>query len=56
MDGFYRGMFIMEDVMRIINILDESERQQLFFWLTSRPFGEYTLRGWKRAAFLVGLI
>ena len=56
MDGFYRGMFLMEDVNNIVAILDEWDEQELFYQLTARPFGGDTLRGWKRAAFLVGLI
>lgn len=56
LDGVYRGMFNMADVTRIIELLRPDERQELERILMSRPFGGDVLIGWRRAAFMRGLI
>jgi hypothetical protein len=56
LDGVYRGMFNVFDVQRICHQLEPHEGVELQNVLLERPFGGDTLTGWKRAAFMVGLI
>ena len=56
LDGLYRGMFNLYDVGTICSVLPEQERRPLRALLIERPFGADTYTGWKRAAFLRGLI
>ncbi|OAN71202.1 hypothetical protein A8B83_12115 [Rhodobacteraceae bacterium EhC02] len=56
LDGLYRGMFNNYDVLRLQKKLNETEARELSALLLDRPFGGSTLVGWKRAAFLRGLI
>ncbi|MGR3505344.1 MAG: rhamnan synthesis F family protein [Paracoccaceae bacterium] len=56
LDGFYRGMFNVYDIQRIVRLLDRQEKSELEQILLERPYGGSTLIGWKRAAFMVGLI
>ena len=56
LDGMYRGMFNVYDVQRICAQLSEQEANELKDILLERPFGGDTLVGWRRAAFMVGLI
>lgn len=56
LDGLYRGMFNVYDVQRITHLLEPQEAVELQQILMERPFGGDTLIGWKRAAFMVGLI
>lgn len=56
LDGMYRGMFNVYDVQRICRLLDETERPEVQQILFERPFGGDTLIGWRRAAFMVGMI
>ena len=56
LDGLYRGMFNNYDVLRLQKKLNETEARELSALLLDRPFGGSTLIGWKKAAFLVGLI
>jgi hypothetical protein len=44
------------DVNLIIDQLDDAEAEELKNILYSRPFGGDVLIGWKRSAFLRGLI
>jgi hypothetical protein len=56
LDGVYRGMFNMADVTRLMGLLSDVEAKELEDLLISRPFGGEVLIGWKRAAFMRGLI
>lgn len=56
LDGLYRGMFNVFDVQRLTRQLPDSEAAELQRLLLERPYGGKTLVGWKRAAFMVGLI
>ncbi len=56
LDGVYRGMFNMSDVTRLMGLLNDEEAKELEEQLISRPFGGEVLIGWKRAAFMRGLI
>lgn len=56
LDGVFRGMFDMSDVAKIIGLLQGDEAQELEELLMLRPFGGDVLIGWKRAAFMRGLI
>lgn len=56
LDGLYRGMFNNYDVLRLQKKLTETEARELSALLLDRPYGGQMLYGWKRAAFLRGLI
>jgi hypothetical protein len=56
LDGLYRGMFNNYDVLRLQKKLNETEARELSALLLDRPYGGQMLYGWKRAAFLRGLI
>lgn len=56
LNGMYRGMFNVYDILRISNLLTGQENNELQQILLERPFGADTLIGWRRAAFIVGLI
>ena len=56
LDGLYRGMFNLYDVGAICKVLPAEEQRTLRALLIERPFGADTYTGWKRAAFLRGLI
>jgi hypothetical protein len=56
LDGMYRGMFNIYDIQRISRLLLPAEAEHLQQILMERPFGGSTLVGWKKAAFLSGLI
>jgi hypothetical protein len=56
LDGFYRGMFNIYDIQRIARLLEKNEGAELERILLERPYGGTTLIGWKRAAFMVGMI
>lgn len=56
LDGMYRGMFSELDVQKITALLDPDEGADLSRQLLSRPYGGKILFGWRRAAFMRGLI
>ena len=56
LDCLYRGMLNMLDVDRILDLLEPGEAADLQRMLYARPFGGDVLFGWKRSAFLRGLI
>ncbi|MBS8228676.1 rhamnan synthesis F family protein [Vannielia litorea] len=56
LDGLYRGMFNTYDIQRLSKLIAPQEALELQNLLMERPFGGATLIGWKRAAFIVGLI
>lgn len=56
LDGLYRGMFNNYDILRLQNKLQETEARELSALLLDRPFGGQMLIGWKRSAFMKGLI
>ncbi len=56
LDGLYRGMFNIYDIQRITRNLSPVESAELEQILMERPFGGKTLVGWRRAAFMLGLL
>jgi hypothetical protein len=56
LDGLYRGIFNVMDVNLITQQLDETEADELEDLLYARPYGGDVLVGWKRSAFMRGLI
>ena len=56
LDGLYRGMFNLFDIGSITAALTAAEGQELITLLVERPYGNATLKGWRRAAFNRGLI
>jgi len=56
LDGLYRGMFNIHDIQNICSYLDDDEVRELKKLLLARPYGGDVLLGWKRAAFMRGLI
>ncbi|MDD2115533.1 rhamnan synthesis F family protein [Pseudomonas asiatica] len=56
LDGVYRGMFVSKDIENIALDLEPDQRGEFRWIMYSRPFGGDVLIGWKRAAFLRGLI
>ena len=56
LDGMYRGMFNVYDIQRICAQLNPQEAEELKEILLERPFGGDTYIGWRKAAFMVGLI
>jgi len=56
LDGLYRGMFSIEDVVKIATQLDLKEADNFKRLMFLKPFGGNTMFGWKRAAFYRGLI
>lgn len=56
LDGLYRGMFNIFDIENIVRQMTPAEREELQRLLLERPYGGTTLIGWKRAAFMRGLI
>lgn len=56
LDGLYRGMFTIQDIQLVTQQLTKDDAEQLQALLLERPFGGDALRGWRRAAFMRGLI
>ena len=56
LDGLYRGMFSVADVMQLASQLSQNEKSSFQKLIFDKPFGGNTLFGWKRAAFYRGLI
>ena len=56
LDCLYRGMLNTLDVNKLLSFLSENEKEELQRLLYSRPFGGDVLVGWRRSAFLRGLI
>lgn len=56
LDGLYRGAFAMEDVQAICRQLPPGEAAELRRLLLARPFGGEVLFGWRRMAFMRGLV
>ncbi|WP_095587941.1 hypothetical protein [Actibacterium ureilyticum] len=56
LDGLYRGMFAIQDVQAITQQIPPDDAEALQRILLERPYGGDTLRGWRRAAFMRGLI
>jgi len=56
MDGLYRGTFVTADVLTISKLLPDDEARALISNLMLRPYGSDTLVGWKKAAFMRGLL
>lgn len=56
LDGLYRGMFNTYDILRLQKKLPEEEAHELSALLMDRPYGGQMLVGWKRSAFMRGLI
>jgi hypothetical protein len=56
MDLIYRGMFNTVDLENLNSYVPREECDQVFKALAARPFGSDVMIGWKRAAFMRGLI
>jgi hypothetical protein len=56
LDVLYRGVFSTEDVVQLASQLSQNEKPSFQKLIFDKPFGGNTLRGWKRAAFYLGLI
>lgn len=56
LDGLYRGMFSERDIEKLAEDLVQSQQEEFRRVMYSRPFGGSVLYGWKRTAFLSGLI
>lgn len=56
LDGLYRGMFAIQDIQSITQQIPPQDAQALQHILLERPYGGDALRGWRRAAFMRGLI
>jgi hypothetical protein len=55
-DGLYRGMFSEVDIGNYKKVLSSRNYYELIDILYKKPFGGDVLHGWKRGAFLRGLI
>ncbi|HET9070180.1 MAG TPA: hypothetical protein VFN28_16185, partial [Amaricoccus sp.] len=55
LDGMYRGVFDASDVRKICALLEPEDGAALSALLLARPWGEHVTRGWRKAAFLLGL-
>ena len=55
-DGLYRGMFNIEDILRVSNHLTPEDVRHAHPLLLARSYGGTTHMGWKRTAFIRGLI
>lgn len=55
-DLIYRGVCGREDIKNLTSTLSKEESDDLTELLYSRPFGETSLKGWKKVAFMNGLI
>ncbi len=56
LDVIYRGAWSYEDAEKLLKRLTPSDRTDLARLLYARAYGEDVLRGWRRAAFMRGLI
>ncbi|WP_134724512.1 hypothetical protein [Paracoccus luteus] len=56
LDGLYRGVHNIEDINTVGNLLPDAEAVEMRKLLMERPYGENTLYGWKRAAFMRGYL
>lgn len=56
LDIVFRGMLNMMDVDKILDLLEPKEAADLQRIIYARPFGGDVLFGWKRSAFMRGLI
>lgn len=56
LDGLYRGTYNIEDINTLGSLLNGDEAAEMRRLLMERPFGENTLFGWKRAAFMRGYL
>ena len=56
LDLLYRGMFNESDVENLCSLLDPDEAHEYRLLAYRKPFGGFTLMGWKYSAFFRGLI
>lgn len=56
LDLIFRGVCAREDIKALTSNLPEDEVEDLINMLYSRPFGETSLFGWRKTAFMNGLI
>jgi len=56
LDGLYRGMFSERDISNFKKLLRPDYYDELIEILYKKPYGEHFLHGWKRVAFMHGLI
>ncbi|PTV95310.1 hypothetical protein C8J27_105257 [Rhodobacter aestuarii] len=55
-DGVYRGLLNVEDLLRLSDLMDADESEEMRKLLLSRPYGGHHLVGWQLAAFHLGLL
>jgi hypothetical protein len=55
-DAIYRGAWSYEDAEKLLSKLEPQDQSELAAFLYARAYGEDALRGWRRAAFMRGLI
>jgi hypothetical protein len=56
LDGLYRGVFSDTDINNFSSLMTQKSFEEMQSLIYARPFGEYTHSGWKRIAFMNGLI
>jgi hypothetical protein len=56
LDVIYRGTWSYEDAEKLMTSISVSDKVELSRLLYSRAYGEDVLRGWRRAAFMRGII
>ena len=56
LDLLYRGMHDMPDFGNLLRLMSQKEQEELFELMIRRPYGFDTFVGWRRAAFMRGLI
>jgi hypothetical protein len=56
LDGVYRGIYEPRDVEALSDQLDPSEVEEFSRPLYSKPYGENVLKGWRKYAFMTGLL
>lgn len=56
LDGLYRGVFVVEDIEKFTDQLQQDEKSYFRRLMFSKPYGGSVLFGYKRIAFFFGLI
>lgn len=56
LDAIYRGTWSYEDSEKLLSHVSATDKVELSSLLYSRAYGEDVLRGWRRAAFMRGII
>lgn len=56
LDGFFRGVFVVEDIFNITNQMQAQEAQEIEYLLLSKSYGGDSLLGWKKILFSFGFL